>query len=205
LHILLRNVTGLADTQSVWVNSFEDYIDDFVYFVTTISKQSLLPTYLIAHSLGGLIASIAMPHVETLISRVVLIAPMIRNKCAIKLFDYKYYVPQQMFYTISKLFCYAGLGRLHALTYYKEKPTDKLNLFVTTSDKTQLGNWQLLKEKYPQYLMCSCLTNDWVRHAIKAQNKFSNRYSFFRTNTLILRFLFFYFFFCIYFFLYIFY
>ena len=43
----------LSETQSTWVHSFEDYVDDFVFFVTLISRESQpLPLYLFAHSMG---------------------------------------------------------------------------------------------------------------------------------------------------------
>jgi alpha-beta hydrolase superfamily lysophospholipase len=45
----------------LWVNSFDDYVDDFVYFVTMVGKESPNhPIFLLAHSMGGLIGSMAM-------------------------------------------------------------------------------------------------------------------------------------------------
>ena len=39
--------------------------------------------------------------------------------------------------------------------------------------------------RHPE-IMSTCVTNDWVRHSIAAQKKFSLRYEFVKTNTLIL-------------------
>jgi lysophospholipase len=121
-------VLGLSETQSIWINSFEDYVDDFVYFVTNISKISSqsssssstqhhnhnqhhqLPVYLLAHSMGGLIASIAMSRYPSLINRAILCAPMLRNKCGMKMFDFKYPLPQPVAYFFTYLSCYFGLG-----------------------------------------------------------------------------------------------
>lgn len=36
---LINTITGLSESQSLWINSFEDYVDDFVYFVTMVSKE----------------------------------------------------------------------------------------------------------------------------------------------------------------------
>ena len=126
-------VLGLSETQSIWINSFEDYVDDFVYFVTNISKISSqssssssssssqhhnhnqhhqLPVYLLAHSMGGLIGSIAMSRYPSLINRAILCAPMLRNKCGMKMFDFKYPLPQPVAYFFTYLSCYFGLGRL---------------------------------------------------------------------------------------------
>ena len=63
----------LAETQSTWIHSFEDYVDDFVYYVTLITRETPhLPVYLFAHSMGGLVASIAMSRLPSLIRRAVL-------------------------------------------------------------------------------------------------------------------------------------
>jgi lysophospholipase len=46
----------LNESQSLWVNSFDDYVDDFVYFTTLVNKDyPNLPLYVIGHCLGGII------------------------------------------------------------------------------------------------------------------------------------------------------
>ena len=152
-----------------------------------VSKEDAhLPVFLITHSMGGLIGAIAMSRLPTLINRAVLCAPMLRNKCGLKVFDYKFPLPQPVAYWLTYLSCYAGLGSMHAMGFFKEKPTDKLNLYVTTSDQEQLKKWQDLRMRYPG-LIATCITNDWVLHSIRAQKKFFHRYEFVRTNTLLLR------------------
>lgn len=81
----------LAEQQSTWVHSFDDYVDDFVYFVTTIviTETPNLPLYAVAHSMGGLIVSIAMSRLPTLITRCVLVSPMFRSKCGMKVIGYR--------------------------------------------------------------------------------------------------------------------
>lgn len=177
----------LAESQSIWIQTFDDYVDDFIYFATSLPKEcSSLPVYLIAHSMGGLVSAVAMVRLPTLIKRAVLCAPMIRNKCGLKCFDYKYPIPQPAAYYITALSCYLGLGRMHALGYFKERATDKLPINITTSDQKQLNKWQDLRMRYPQ-LVTTCVTNDWVLQSILAQKKFYHRYEFVRTNTLLLR------------------
>lgn len=171
----------------MWVNSFEDYVDDFVYFATTISKEHLqVPVYLVAHSMGGMIASIAMSRLPTLINRAVLCAPMLQNKCGMKVTNYQYPLPQPLTYWITSIACYMGGGAMHALGYFTEKPTDNLPINVYTSDRKQLDQWMALRMRYPNNLIASCVTNDWVMHTIRACKKFALRYGFVKTNTLIL-------------------
>lgn len=44
----------LPESQSLWVNSFDDYVDDFVYFTTLVNKEyPNLPLYVIGDCLGG--------------------------------------------------------------------------------------------------------------------------------------------------------
>lgn len=91
------------------MNSFDDYVDDFVYFVTMVNKENPhLPIFLLAHSMGGMIGAMAMARLPTLINRAVLCAPMIRNKCGVKAFDFKYPPPQQLVYWLTVASCYAG-------------------------------------------------------------------------------------------------
>jgi lysophospholipase len=177
----------LTESQSIWIHTFEDYVDDFVYFATTITKDSpSLPIFLLAHSMGGFIASIAMARLPSLIQRAVLCAPMLRNKCGNKASHYQYPLPQPLTYWIVSLLKYIGLGSMHTIGFFKEKPTDKIPINVYTSDAEQLTKWEALRMKYPNHMITTCITNDWVYHSIRAQKKFAERYSFVKTNTLIL-------------------
>lgn len=164
--------------QSTWVHSFDDYVDDFIFFVTSVSRESVpLPLYLVAHSMvnekmifpqsfphilsllatplqGGLVAGIAMSRLPTLFNRAILIAPMFRNKCGMKAINYQFPLPQPIAYWITSLSCHVGLGATHALGFFKEKPGDVLRACVTTSDEEQLLHWQQLREAVPQVHAC---------------------------------------------------
>ena len=191
----------LPEVQDVYIHSFEDYVDDFVYFVTTISKQqqnnsgsgsssnnstsARLPVYLVSHSMGGLIASVAMSRDATLISRAVLSAPMLRMKCGLKFLDYKLVLPQPIAYAVTWLCCYLGLGTMRPLGMLLEKPDDVKKLFIESSDRDQMDKWCKLRMRYPE-LMSTCNTNEWVLQALRAQKKFAVRFQFVQTNTLII-------------------
>lgn len=75
---------------------------------------------------------------------------------------------------------------MHAAGFTLEKPSDDpLQLKgVTTSDEEQLLVWHSVKQRIPE-VMSTCVTFDWIYQAIHAQRKFSTRYEFVRTNTLI--------------------
>lgn len=136
--------------------------------------------------MGGFIAAVAMSRMPNIISRAVLCAPMLRNKCGTKALDYKYPLPQPLTYWISIICRFAGLGTMHCLGYFKEKPTDKLNLNVVTSNQEELDKWQALRMRFPN-LITTCVTNDWIFHSIRAQKRFDSKYQFVKTNTIILR------------------
>lgn len=78
------------------------------------------------------------------------------------------------------------MGSMHAPGFFKEKPTDNININVYTSDKEQQQKWVDMRMKYPN-LITTCVTNDWIYHSIRAQRRFAERYQFVHTNTLILR------------------
>lgn len=161
-----------------------------MYFVTTTTKENNnadLPVYVIAHSMGGFITTAAMSRLPTLINRTVLVAPMLRMKCGMKCLNYRCPLPQTVAYWLTNLSCYLGLGTMHAVGFFKEKSTDQLPLYVYTSDAEEQLKWQNLRMSYPNSLIATCVTNDWVLQSIRAQKKLANRYQFVKTNTLILR------------------
>lgn len=178
---------GLAEPQSLWVNSFDDYIDDFVFFVHTITKDyPHSPVFVLAHSMGAFIVANAVSRIPTLVNRAVLCAPMLRMKCGTKSTDWKYPLPQPLTYWFANIARYFGMGSMHAPGFFKEKPTDNININVYTSDKEQQQKWIDMRMKYPN-LITTCVTNDWIYHSIRAQRRFAERYQFVHTNTLILR------------------
>lgn len=176
----------LIDMQSIWINSFEDYVDDFVFFTTSVAKDHPnLPTYVIGYCMGGLIASIAMSRLPSLVNRAILISPMLRNKCGIKYFNFKFAIPQPLARWCCMCASWAGLGAVNALGFFKEKASDVFPLGVTTTDEDQLLIHKSIRERHPETI-ASCVTNDWLYQSVRSQRKFARRYEFVRTNTLIL-------------------
>jgi hypothetical protein len=96
----------------------------------------------------------------SIVKRIVFSAPMFRNKCGMKALDYQMPLPQPIAYWVTRLACYCGLGKLHALGFFKENPLDKIRIKLTT-DSDMLLAWERLRIKYTR-IISSCVTNDWV-------------------------------------------
>lgn len=177
----------LTESQSTWIHSFNDYVDDFVSFVNIITRDHPhMPIYLVAHSMGCLIAGIGMARHPTLITRAVFSAPLLRNKCGLKALNYETIIlPQPVAYWVTLIVCKAGLGVLHALGFFKEKASDPITLKLTT-DGDQLRLFEQLRQRYPKTISC-CITNDWLVHCMNAQEQFARRYGLVRSNVLILQ------------------
>jgi lysophospholipase len=180
----------IADSTSTWIQSFDDYCDDFAFYVTTICRESSLPVFAIAHSLGGLILSITMSRNPTLVTRAVLTAPMFRSKFYVWLFEYWVAIPEPIVMWLTSLLCYSGFGSFRAFGFLNDSSSDRNtmdsnNKQVMTSDELHMQSYKSLKQKYP-HMVSTGVTNDWVRLCIVAQRKFSRRYKFVKTNTLSL-------------------
>ncbi len=165
------------------------------------------PLYVIAHSMGCLVTAIGLSRHPSLVTRVVFSAPMIRNKCGIKYFDYKIHIPQPLTYFSTYCSCYFGFSTTHALGFFKEKSTDKITIKLTTDKllhinyltkiynifcnciycccRRQLENYINLRQRYPS-IISSCATNGWILHTLRAQYKFALKYQIYKPNTLIL-------------------
>lgn len=72
----------LSEKQFTWVPSFDAYVKDFTLVVNNLillqDKVGHLPLFVVAHSMGGLVVSIAMTRSVLRIKRCVLLAPMLR-------------------------------------------------------------------------------------------------------------------------------
>ena len=132
--------------------------------------------------MGGLVVSIAMARNPSIINRAVLIAPMLRMKCATKSMNYRLPLPQPIAHWIAYFCTTIGLGAFHSIGYPNEAYSDKIAQNTFTSSLDSLLEMEALKQKYPN-IISTCVTNDWVRHSLQAQIDFSKLYSLVRTNT----------------------
>lgn len=123
----------LVEQQSTWVHSFDDYVDDFVYYLTKVARENTSrQIFVIAHDMGCLISAIGMSRHPLIVSRAVFTSPLIRNKCGMKYFDYRHPFPQPLAYWIAYLASYCGLGSSHFIGSFKERAVDKIPLRLTS-------------------------------------------------------------------------
>jgi lysophospholipase len=169
------------------VHSFDDYVNDYVYFVTRIiqNDRNKLKIYAVSHSMGGFIAAVAMARNPSIISKAVLCAPMLRMKCATRAMNYRFPVPQPVAHWLAYLSWVVGLGTAHGVGYPNEVCTDKMARDTFTSDEARLEEMEALREKHPNAI-ATCVTNDWIRKSLELQIEFSKQYGMVRTNCLIL-------------------
>ena len=176
----------LAETQSVWVNKFEDYIDDFLHLALLINKEyAKIPINFIGHSMGGFIGACSMAKMPTLINRAVLVAPMIRMKCGLKLFNYKNPLHYSLAHKLAAFHVAIGMGKTNALGNFIEKPEAVAPPCVLTSSKGEMDLWAALRTKLP-HVLTSCPTYQWILLSMEMQALFSLRYDCVMTNTLII-------------------
>ena len=125
----------LSDTNLTWIHTFDDYVDDFVFYVTMVAREmGAVPLHLIAHSLGALIASIGMARHPSLINKVIFTSPMFRTRCASKALDFRMPLPQPLTYWLANCACWLGLGATSALGFYRDKPGQRIS-YKLTSDR----------------------------------------------------------------------
>jgi len=190
----------LMEEQTTWIYSFDDYIQDFLFFANMIKKSDYdnsdnitttsnsnknIPLYCIAHSMGGLIASVAMSKNRGLFDRLILSAPGFRFKCSMKATDYAAPLPLPLAYIINYTFCLLGLGQIHCLGWFKEKSTDPISEQLTTC-KEQRELQRQLRIKVPSIISC-CPTCEWLIHCLDAQEAFAAIYASMHTPCIIFK------------------
>ncbi len=175
----------LPESQFTWLHNFADYSDDFVNIVMLIKENNPtdLPIYCMAHSMGGLVASMAFAQHPELIKKAAFSSPMLRSKCGMKCFNYQYPVSQPLARWIARTSCNFGLGKLNAFGFFKERPQDPITAKLST-DINMMRNYSDLRKSIPRILSC-CVTNDWVLQSLNAQRRFAKHYREVKTPILI--------------------
>ena len=89
-----------AQEKRGYVDKFENYVDDLSYFFEQVSSNGgQLPIFIIAHSMGGAICSLAISEKKINPNGVILSAPMYEIMLA------PYHFLEYPIYLLSKLFC----------------------------------------------------------------------------------------------------
>ncbi len=77
-------------------------------------------------------------------------------------------VPTRSFMYFIAFVVLIGMGKLHAVGFFKEGASDSLKLNITTTCQEQLDIIQSIRRSYPK-VISGCPTNDWNNRSIQAQ------------------------------------
>lgn len=151
----------LSDTHKGHVLNFNDYVKDFNQFYSLVSKIKNNSTiHLIAHSMGGAIATKFMSQNQKAIDRAVLIAPMM------KLNTPPY--PEPVARIFAKLLVRIGKGENYAPDYGPYIPEE--DLFETNQFTSSEGRFNISKYIFTNWphLTVGGPTARWVNESLKA-------------------------------------
>lgn len=146
------------------VRNFGDYVSDLDQFFREVVLPDCKPPYsILAHSMGGLIALLAIPRIANRVRRMVLAAPLIK---------FNETMPQKRISLLANLWTMTGLGSRH-LPGTRER--GKIRDFAgnqVTSDTTRFHRNLELARTYPE-LTVAGPSAAWVRAACRAMHHVS--------------------------------
>lgn len=169
----------LEDPIKSHVENFSDYAADFTTFVKEIVKPQSYPrSVVLAHSMGGAVASLALSKNPHLFSKVILSAPMI-------MIETKPYPPP-----VALLFS-QFLDGIRKSTQYApgQKPFDPNYAFEDSTVTTSLIRFKINKElllSHPE-LQIGGTTVRWVKTSLWTTRGFRGQKNVFQVPTLILQ------------------
>lgn len=165
-------------TRVIDIHRFDDYVDDFIEFVDGPLKEDLeargidKKPNLLAHSMGGAIANLALLKRSDLVDRAAYIAPMfqMRLKGVLKK------IGEKRLKTLLEIACFRNCGSYLTATTFKRSGKDAKNFSMT----------RFLKEaEYVHGIATTKVSLNWVNAAMKATEEIRNRASDYNTRSLI--------------------
>ncbi len=142
------------------VDSFQDYQHDLERFIDdVVLPDARLPFFILAHSMGGLIALSSAIHIQNRVERMVVTAPFIglaRQKA-----------PQWLIALIARTACILGFGKSQLSKDLGARPFEGNAL---TSDPARFGRYAALIEAQPQ-LALGPPTARWLSEMFAAIKK----------------------------------
>lgn len=150
----------LRDAARGYVRSFDDYEHDLEQFFGEIVLPDCRgPFYLVAHSMGALVALLAAPLLTNRIRRMMLLAPFLGL--------HKSPLSMPAVGRLAGAYYWTGLGRLYTPGARDTRKAEPFAKNVLTSDAKRYERNCLIYETYPQ-LAISGPTVAWIRAASKA-------------------------------------
>ena len=145
------------------VETFDDYVIDLETVLTRMVLPDCRPPFfLLAHSMGGLVALLAGPRITGRFKRMVLLTPLLAFGSSLPL-------PQRWIARVAAAATFLGLGRLHA-TARRKVTTWPFMGNVLTSDPQRHARWQAMIEARPQ-LSLGGPSFGWLHAACRAMEE----------------------------------
>lgn len=154
----------LRDPRRGHVTRFSDYESDLKQFLEqVVLPDTRLPFFIVAHSMGALVALSQAPELESRIDRMVLAAPFLALAGQV--------MSQR---SISMVANTASLFQLGGRTFRKEGPVAAFEGNVLTSDRRRFARNQAICETQPQ-LALGQPTARWLKELLAAINRVSRQ------------------------------
>ncbi len=143
------------DTKKVHVSDFNDYVDDFSFFVESVRKKVKGNLYIIAHSMGGAVAVKFLGKNPDIFKKAVLSSPMLGLNSKI------------MGFLISSFYVFTGRGK----SYLPMQRNSSANGGVeNTSSRIRWNLWKQESFKMFPELNSGGVTCRWLYETLKAIN-----------------------------------
>lgn len=153
-----RSYRLVEDLSMVYVDNYERYLEDFLFFAHHVKKENLkLPLYLFGHSMGGGIAAGVAAKEPELFQKIILSSPMIR--------PYVKNVPWHEVQAMIKSACLAGKAKEYVMGYgpYEgPKPLER----TSSMREDQNEYYQEIKANEPLFQTTGA-SYGWMRAADK--------------------------------------
>lgn len=143
-----------------YVASFHDYVNDFEDFIVSVALPDCRgPFYILAHSMGSLIALLSAPMLANRVDRMVLCAPLLGFE--------NLGIPPGLLHTVCACMHYFGLGKTCITGRNRWRRPRPFEGNVLTGDKDRFERNSRMFRQYPQ-LFAGCPTASWMNAAFNA-------------------------------------
>lgn len=169
----------LPDAIKSHVSKFSDYVDDFSYFVNDIVRpKGYEKSFIIAHSMGGAIASGYLAHYSKEVTGVILLAPMLQIDTG--------FFNNSSSYTIAQLLRLAGQSENYAPTQqpYNSKAAFKDNEVTSSRHRYKMRQSLYNDERYTD-LRVGGTTVKWLKEALEYTQNLRTTKNLYQIPTLL--------------------
>lgn len=148
-----------------YVRNFRDYEHDLAIFLEyVVLPDARMPYYLLAHSMGGLVALSMAPNIANRIDRIAVVSPFI----GLKISGFK----RALLNAWLTLFNFTGLGSVAVPRPSGNKEQQRFESLSSDQDR-YIRNWQIFEE-YPEF-RTGPPTVRWLYLMLKAMGRVTNQ------------------------------